>query len=63
MKQWFAENKTRVLALLITIAAWILFATLVPEKIVTIIQAFAFGWYFLGGVALPWVQDKIERSL
>lgn len=61
MIQWFKDNKTGILALLITIASWIAVASVLPDKVVVAIQAFAFGWFFLGDVVHPWVERKLTK--
>lgn len=63
MKEWFSKNRVGIVALLITVAAWWIVAALLPNEVITIINAFAFGWFFLGGVVAPWVESKIARYL
>ena len=63
MKEWFNKNRVGIVALLITIMVWWLVAALLPNGVISIINAFAFGWFFLGGVVVPWVESKIARYL
>lgn len=63
MKEWFSKNRVGIVALLITVAAWWIVAALLPNEVITTINAFAFGWFFLGGVVVPWVESKIARYL
>lgn len=63
MRVWFQANKVGILALAITIVLWVAAASVLPVQVVVGIQAFAFGWFFLGGVVQPWVEEKIKRFL
>ena len=63
MREWFRDNKIGLLALVITIVAWLGVASLLPNAVLSAVHAFAFGWFFLGDVVQPWVEAKIRRWL
>lgn len=61
MINWFKHNKLSLAALVITIGAWIIFGSLVPRAILDVIVYGIVGWFWMGGVVVPWVERKLEK--
>lgn len=71
MKNWFlaiqialSESRTKLWALTIGIAAWLIVSELISEFLGTrVLNAIVYalvGWYWLGSVVIPWIEHKLE---
>lgn len=54
-------TRNTIFALVITIGTWLLFASLVPTKYVDLVAYGITGYYWLGAVVAPWVEQKLEQ--
>lgn len=69
MKEFWRElciqayfNRMKLVALLVVIPAWIVLSEwVVPRIWVDVVVYFAFGWYVLGAVCVPWVEQKLNK--
>ena len=49
-------------AMILVLGAWLLLAELiVPRPFVDAVVYFCFGWFVLGKVCLPWIEQKLEK--
>ena len=49
-------------AMLLVIALWIALAELViPKPVLDAVAYFAFGWFVLGELIVPWTTQKLEQ--
>lgn len=61
MKDWFVRNRCGLVSLLLVVSAWMVIISFVPTKILDILAYYALGWFFLGGVVVPWVEARLEK--
>lgn len=60
MKAWILANKLGILSALIVIAIYAVFAVNFPG-LTEFAMYVAAGWYWLGGVLVPWVESKLQK--
>lgn len=60
MKAWIVENKLGILAAIIVIAVYAVFAVNLPG-LTEFAMYVAAGWYWLGGVLVPWVERQLQK--
>lgn len=61
MKEWFSKNRVGIVALALVISVWLVLCTFVPSKFLDLFAYYALGYYFLGEVAIPWVEARLEK--
>ena len=69
MKEFWQElciqaymQRVKLWALLVVVATWIVLAEwVVPKLWVDLVVYFAFGWFVLGEIAMPWVEQKLNK--
>ena len=58
-------TRFKIYALVLTCAAWLAFAKLVQyfigQEYLDLLVYALVGWFWLGGVVMPWVQRKLEH--
>jgi hypothetical protein len=58
-------TRFRIYALVLTCAGWVTFANLLTAYVgiqyLDLIVYALVGWYWLGGVVMPWVEHKLEK--
>lgn len=61
MKNWFYRNRYSLAALVVVTSTWLIISAVVPQQYLDILAYYALGWFFLGGVVMPWVEAKLEN--
>jgi hypothetical protein len=59
---WVVKNKTGILAVIIVIALYTVCAANFPGLTEAVMYAAA-GWYWLGGVLVPWIEAQLQKLL
>lgn len=61
VKEWLIRNRFALLALVITISTWLTISYWVPTKYLDLLAYWALGWWFLGGICVPWVEANLTK--
>lgn len=61
MKDWIYSKRYSLAALVLVVSTWLTVATWVPQQYLDILAYYALGWFWLGGVVMPWVESKLEN--
>ena len=61
MKSWFIRNQYALAAFALVISVWLVLCIFVPSKFLDLFAYYALGYYFLGDVAVPWVEARLEK--
>lgn len=68
MKDWWLsfcvavhQQRVGLYALAIVIATWLALTSVIPSKYVDVFCYAIVGYYWLGGVLVPWVERKLQK--
>lgn len=68
MKDWILafkivayEQRFNLTATILAVSLWFLIAEMVPRSVLDLVVYGLVGWFWLGGIVIPWIEQKLEK--